>query len=60
MYLIAPLAPKFLNDFLLNDIMRKGTKISITNICGPEDPLKFGNAVSQDIMFANYYEENFL
>ena len=60
MYFVGALGPKFLNDFLLNDVMRKGTKISITNICGPEAPLKFGNAVSQDIMFANYYEENFL
>jgi WS/DGAT C-terminal domain len=62
MYFVSALAPKFVNDFLLNDVMRKGTKISITNICGPEEPLQFGasGAKSEAIMFANYYEENFL
>ena len=60
MYIVSAIAPKVVNSFILDDVMRKGTKISITNICGPEAALKFGSAVSQDIMFVNYYEENFL
>jgi len=60
-WLTGALLPAFVNHFLINGVMRKGTKISITNICGPEEPLEFGYGnKARSIMFANYYEEAFL
>lgn len=41
--------------------MDKGIKISITNICGPEKPLKFGNdALSKEILFMSFLKTEFL
>jgi hypothetical protein len=59
--LTGALLPSFINQYLINGVMRKATKISITNICGPEEPLQFGYGnKARSIMFANYYEEAFL
>ena len=55
------LLPKFANQYLINGVMRKGTKVSVTNICGPEEPLYFGYGnKARNSMVANYYEESFL
>jgi hypothetical protein len=55
--LTGALLPDFVNKYLINGLMRKASKVSITNICGPEEALHFGYGnKARSIMFANYYE----
>lgn len=52
----AHIFPRFMKDIVLNNSIRTGMKVNVTNICGPEVPLKFGDSsISEEIMFVNFF-----
>lgn len=62
MKLMSGLLPKVICDLLINTMLRQSIKVSITNICGPEAALQFGDqgAQSKEIMFANFFEQPYI
>ena len=54
MQLSTLLLPNFINDINRGIVFANETKCSISNVCGPESPLRFGNAFSKEILFQTY------